>query len=146
GRAPRARRPARACGDRAPRTWGRTAPAWSRKSHRLPSPTHVGMDRPDVLGECGHAPEPHARGDGPVGQTSATYGPFRAPRTWGWTDHPVLHRHRQAPSPTHAGDEVFLRLYAQSSRGVRLLVSADFCDSSENVRGRPYGSASETYI
>src|SRR5699024_6196445 len=131
---------------RAPRTWGWTAPTVHENADTLPSPTHVGMDRPDVLGECGHAPEPHARGDGPVGQTSATYGPFRAPRTWGWTDHPVLHRHRQAPSPTHAGDEVFLRLYAQSSRGVRLLVSADFCDSSENVRGRPYGSASETYI
>src|SRR5699024_3709367 len=131
---------------RAPRTWGWTGRSDVGDVWVVQRLTHVGMDRPDVRAECGRAPEHHARGDGPVGQTSATYGPSRAPRTWGWTDHPVLHRHRQAPSPTHAGDEVFLRLYAQSSRGVRLLVSADFCDSSENVRGRPYGSASETYI
>src|SRR5699024_10862974 len=132
GDGPRGSAPPRSPPGRAPRTWGWTVRCDRHPTGADPSPTHVGMDRPDGLGGCGPAPEPHARGDGPVGQTSATYGPSRAPRTWGWTDHPVLHRHRQAPSPTHAGDEVFLRLYAQSSRGVRLLVSADFCDSSEN--------------
>src|SRR5699024_765489 len=80
----------------------------------------------------------------PIGNRSAEHAPSP---TYVGTDRPARrHRKRATPEPHARGDEVFLRLYAQSSRGVRLLVSADFCDSSENVRGRPYGSASETYI
>src|SRR5690625_5230735 len=124
------------------------------------------MDRFPEQGPQSSRAEPHARGDGPPRQGTDPPSTRRAPRTWGWTaasgnrsaehapsptyvgtDRPARrHRKRATPEPHARGDEVFLRLYAQSSRGVRLLVSADFCDSSENVRGRPYGSASETYI
>src|SRR5699024_3709368 len=142
---------------RAPRTWGWTAPTFSENADTLPSPTHVGMDRPDVLGECGHAPEPHARGDGPVGQTSATYGSFSDSRTWGWTARTFALNADALPSTTHVGmdrsgrrrrrmgrpephargDGPTIRSYTDTAklRAPRTRGMKSFCDSTRSPRG-----------
>src|SRR5699024_8851929 len=85
GDGPRGSAPPRSPPGRAPRTWGWTVRCDRHPTGADPSPTHVGMDRPDVLGECGHAPEPHARGDGPPRRSRRMRTRSRAPRTWGWT-------------------------------------------------------------
>src|SRR5699024_1573077 len=50
---------------RAPRTWGWTAVTMHAHRQRVPSPTHVGMDRRHLEPPGGLWAEPHARGDGP---------------------------------------------------------------------------------
>ena len=50
----------------APRTWGWTAHRMNRERLKIPSPTHVGMDRSGpATRDCPRA-KPHARGDGPL--------------------------------------------------------------------------------
>src|SRR5699024_11047384 len=103
GDGPRGSAPPRSPPGRAPRTWGWTDVDQVREMLREPSPTHVGMDRPDVLGECGHAPEPHARGDGPPRRSRRMRTRSRAPRTWGWTGRADVGDVWAVPSPTHVG-------------------------------------------
>src|SRR5699024_12675224 len=95
--------PPRSPPGRARRTWGWTDLDQARQMPRDPSPTHVGMDRPDALGECGHAPEPHARGDGPPRRSRRMRTRSRAPRTWGWTGRADVGDVWAVPSPTHVG-------------------------------------------
>src|SRR5699024_8185033 len=128
---------------RGPRTWGWTAGLAPWRAPSGPGPGHGGMDRFSVPPRPRRSTEPHARGDGPRGLRPGGRRVDRAPRTWGWTDffegggallfpsptHVGMDRPRSTraneprPEPHARGDEVFLRLYAQSSRGVRLLVS-----------------------
>src|SRR5690606_40015700 len=49
------------------------------------------------------APEPHARGDGPLKKLRADLAAGRAPRTWGWTGRVPVASHQTDPSPTHVG-------------------------------------------
>ncbi len=61
------------------------------------------MDRPSRHEKGPHAAEPHARGDGPVGDLLGVVVRSRAPRTWGWTAAIAEVESRYKPSPTHVG-------------------------------------------
>src|SRR5699024_5138487 len=88
---------------RAPRTWGWTGAPDRAPLQPRPSPTHVGMDRPNAAKRPAITPEPHARGDGPPSTTGKAATPPRAPRTWGWTAPARGATCRAPPSPTHVG-------------------------------------------
>ena len=87
----------------APRTWGWTGGPPTPRTHSVPSPTHVGVDR--VLRGPGprHDPKPHARGDGPTSSAPREQWPLQAPRTWGWTAGLRGSHQPRKPSPTHVG-------------------------------------------
>src|SRR5699024_7987988 len=103
GDGPRGSAPPRSPPGRAPRTWGWTVRCDRHPTGADPSPTHVGMDRPDGPGECGHAPEPHARGGGPPRRSRRMRARSRGPRTWGWTAPTFSENADTLPSPTHVG-------------------------------------------
>src|SRR5699024_2283568 len=87
----------------APRTWGWTVVDIQELERRLPSPTHVGMDRHTETVSSSRTAKPHARGDGPFRQDARTGRWDQAPRTWGWTGHHPVDQMPRLPSPTHVG-------------------------------------------
>src|SRR5699024_9079884 len=87
----------------APRTWGWTVVEIHELQRRLPSPTHVGMDRHTETVSSSRTAKPHARGDGPFRQDARTGRWDQAPRTWGWTGHHPVDQMPRLPSPTHVG-------------------------------------------
>ena len=88
---------------RAPRTWGWTGGLQSPQDRERESPTHVGMDQPHSSALTCAVGEPHARGDGPLGDGICFGVRERAPRTWGWTAHTGPGGYLDRESPTHVG-------------------------------------------
>ncbi len=86
-----------------PRTWGWTAMTLLEEVESVGVPTHVGMDRTQLLGVAGELRSPHARGDGPASEGAK--GPLyqESPRTWGWTATPSPVKKQLVGVPTHVG-------------------------------------------
>ena len=66
-------------------------------------PTRVGMDRRAGAHAEPLPRDPHARGDGPLGERPGVVVGERSPRAWGWTAAEPPERHAQPEIPTRVG-------------------------------------------
>ena len=86
-----------------PRTWGWTGKIRYSRCSNYVFPTHVGMDRMEILARLRLGGVPHARGDGPIVFIESAWMKTCSPRTWGWTDWRHRRHQRRGVFPTHVG-------------------------------------------